>query len=96
MNLPTVGRRAIRARQGSALDRDGDGGYVSIVFKPASLVSLDDFKRQGSEPVDRVAATSRRSGFAEIRIPGERAFGSRERARRADIELYDSPALLQG
>jgi L-2-hydroxycarboxylate dehydrogenase (NAD+) len=81
----------------AAFDPDDDG-YVFIVFKPDLLVPLDDFKRQVGQLVDRIKAIPPAPGFEGIRIPGERAFRSREAARRDGIEIdrlvYDSLAAL--
>jgi len=83
---------------GSALDPDKDDGYLFVVFKPDLLMGLDDFKRQVSELIDRVKATPRQPGVSEIRIPGERALQSRERALREGIEVdrvvYEALAAL--
>jgi LDH2 family malate/lactate/ureidoglycolate dehydrogenase len=85
---------------GSALDPGKDDGYLFIAFKPELLVSLDDFKQQLSELIDRVKATPRQPGIEEIRIPGERAFASRERALRDGLEIdraiYDALGALAG
>jgi LDH2 family malate/lactate/ureidoglycolate dehydrogenase len=90
--------QALGLLAGSPLDPDGDDGYLFIVFKPELLLPLDDFKRRVGELVDRVKSTPRQTGFDEIRIPGERAFRSREQARRDGIEIdrlvYDSLAAL--
>jgi LDH2 family malate/lactate/ureidoglycolate dehydrogenase len=72
---------------GSALDPDKDDGYLFVVFKPDLLVNLDDFKHQISELIDRIKATPRQPVVTEIRIPGERAFRSREQALREGIEI---------
>jgi LDH2 family malate/lactate/ureidoglycolate dehydrogenase len=79
--------QALGVVAGSALDPDKDDGYLFVVFKPDLLVNLDDFKRQVSELIDRIKATPRQPGVSEIRIPGERAFRSRERAFREGIEI---------
>jgi LDH2 family malate/lactate/ureidoglycolate dehydrogenase len=83
---------------GSALDPDKDDGYLFVVFKPDLLIALDDFKQQVSELIDRVKATPRQPGVSEIRIPGERALRSRERALREGIEVdrvvYEALATL--
>jgi L-2-hydroxycarboxylate dehydrogenase (NAD+) len=83
---------------GSALDPDKDDGYLFVVFKPDLLIDLDDFKQQVSELIDRVKATPRQPGVSEIRIPGERALRSRERAQREGIEVdrvvYEALAAL--
>jgi LDH2 family malate/lactate/ureidoglycolate dehydrogenase len=83
---------------GSALDPDKDDGYLFVVFKPDLLADLDDFKQQVAELIERVNATPRQAEVREIRIPGERAFRSRERALREGIEIdrlvYDALAAL--
>jgi LDH2 family malate/lactate/ureidoglycolate dehydrogenase len=90
--------QALGVLAGSALDPDKDDGYLFVVFKPDLLVNLDDFKRQVSELIDRITATPRQPGVSEIRIPGERAFRSRERAFREGIEIdrvvYDALGAL--
>jgi len=83
---------------GSVLDPDKDDGYLFVVFKPDLLADLDDFKQQVAELIERVKATPRQDEVGEIRIPGERAFRSRERASREGIEIdrlvYDALAAL--
>ncbi len=85
---------------GSAMDPDGDDGYLFIVFKPDLLVPLDDFKRDVTVLVDRIKSIPRAPGVDEIRIPGERAFRSRERLLHEGIEVdrvvYDALAALHG
>jgi LDH2 family malate/lactate/ureidoglycolate dehydrogenase len=69
------------------------------VFRPNLLIGLDDFKEQVTELIERIKATPRRPGVAEIRIPGERAFRVREKAMREGIEIdrtvFDALAALQ-
>jgi LDH2 family malate/lactate/ureidoglycolate dehydrogenase len=72
---------------GSALDPDKDDGYLFVVFKPDLLADLDDFTQQLGELIERIQATPRQPEVSEIRIPGERAFRSRERALREGIEI---------
>jgi LDH2 family malate/lactate/ureidoglycolate dehydrogenase len=72
---------------GATLDIEGDNGFLFIVFKPDLLMPLDDFKREAAALIDRVKATPRQDGVAEIRIPSERAFRNRERALRDGIEI---------
>jgi LDH2 family malate/lactate/ureidoglycolate dehydrogenase len=83
---------------GSALDADQDDGYLFVVFKPELLADLDEFKQQLGELTERIKATPRRPEVSEIRIPGERAFRSRERALRKGIEIdravYEALAAL--
>jgi L-2-hydroxycarboxylate dehydrogenase (NAD+) len=72
---------------GWALDPHEDDGYLFVVFKPDLLADLDDFKQQLGELIERIKATPRQPEVSEIRIPGERAFRSRERALREGIEI---------
>ena len=84
---------------GSALDPGKDDGYLFVAFKPDLLVSRDEFKGQLSELVKRIKDIPRQPGIDEIRIPGERAFRSREQAFRDGIEIdraiYDALAALR-
>jgi LDH2 family malate/lactate/ureidoglycolate dehydrogenase len=79
--------QALGVLAGSALDPDKDHGYLFVVLKPDLLIDPDDFKQQLSALIDRIKATPLQPGVHEIRIPGERAFRSRERALREGIEI---------
>jgi LDH2 family malate/lactate/ureidoglycolate dehydrogenase len=72
---------------GSDLDAEGENGYLFVAFRPDLLMPGDDFKRQIPRLVERIKATPRQSGIDEIRIPSERAYRCRERARREGIEI---------
>ena len=91
--------QALGVLAGSALDPDKDDGYFFVVFKPDLLIGLADFKEQVSELIDRIKSTPRQPGVDEIRIPGERAFRSRERALRDGLEIdravFDALTALQ-
>ncbi len=88
--------QALGVLAGSAIDPEGDDGYLFVVFKPELLVPLADFKRELGALIERIKSVPRASGVAEIRIPGERAFKSRERLLREGIEVdrfvYDALA----
>ena len=88
--------QALGVLAGSAMDPEGDDGYLFVVFKPDLLVPLDEFKREVAALVDRIKSVPRAAGVEEIRIPGERAFASRERLLRDGIEVdrlvYDALA----
>jgi len=58
-----------------------DYGHLFVVFSPGLLVPETQFKRDVSELIRLIKATPRRPGVDEIRIPSERAFRERERAR---------------
>jgi LDH2 family malate/lactate/ureidoglycolate dehydrogenase len=92
--------QALGVLAGSAMDPDGDDGYLFVVFKPDLLLPLDDFKREVTALIDRIKNVPRAPGVAEIRIPGERAFRSRERLLREGIEVdravFDALAALHG
>jgi LDH2 family malate/lactate/ureidoglycolate dehydrogenase len=83
---------------GAGPDPDDDDGYLFVVFKPELLGDLDQFKKQLGELIGRIKATPRQPGVSEIRIPGERAFRSREKALREGIEVdrvvYEALATL--
>lgn len=79
--------QALGVLAGSALDPDKHDGYLFIVLKPELLVDPNDFKEQISALIDRIKATPRQPGVDEIRIPGERAFRSREQKLRDGIEI---------
>jgi LDH2 family malate/lactate/ureidoglycolate dehydrogenase len=79
--------QALGVLAGSALDPDGDDGYLFVVLKPDLLIDLNDFKEQLTALIDRIKATPRQLGVDEIRIPGERAFRSREKALHDGIEI---------
>jgi L-2-hydroxycarboxylate dehydrogenase (NAD+) len=78
---------ALGVLAGSALDADKDDGYLFVVMKPDLLIDPDEFKEQLSALIDRIKATPRQPGVSEIRIPGERAFRSRDRALHDGIEI---------
>ncbi|MFZ3236269.1 MAG: Ldh family oxidoreductase [Stellaceae bacterium] len=91
--------QALGVLAGSAMDPEGDDGYLFVVFKPDLLVPLDEFKREVTALVDRIKSVPRAAGVEEIRIPGERAFASRERLLSEGIEVdrlvYDALAAWQ-
>ena len=90
--------QALGVLAGSGMDPDQDDGYLFIVFKPDLLVPLDQFKHELSGLIDRIKSIPRQPGIAEIRIPGERSFHSRQRLLREGIEIdrlvYDALAAL--
>src|SRR5215470_121764 len=91
--------QALGVLAGSALDPGKDDGYLFVALKPDLLVSRDQFKKQLGQLVDRIKNIPRHPGVSEIRIPGERAFRSREHALRDGIEIdraiYDALGALQ-
>ena len=79
--------QALGVLAGSALDVEGDNGFLFIVFRPDLLTPLDEFNREMTALIDRVKAMPRAAGVDEIRIPSERAFRHRERALVDGIEI---------
>ena len=62
-----------------------DWAQLFVVFDPGLLVPEAQFKRDIDELIALIKATPRRPGGDEIRIPSERAFRERERARKEGI-----------
>jgi LDH2 family malate/lactate/ureidoglycolate dehydrogenase len=79
--------QALGILAGSALDPDQDDGYLFVVMRPDLLIDPDEFKDQLTALIDRIKATPHQPGVSEIRIPGERAFRSREQLLRDGIEI---------
>jgi len=79
--------QALGVLAGSAMDVDGDNGYVFVALKPELLRPLEVFKREMTELIERVKATPRQAGVEEIRIPSEQAFRNRARALKDGIEI---------
>ena len=92
--------QALGLMAASALNPEEEDGYLFVVFKPDLLADLQDFKQQLGELIERIKATPRQAEVSEIRIPGERAFRSRERGLREGIEVdrlvYEALAALHG
>jgi L-2-hydroxycarboxylate dehydrogenase (NAD+) len=90
--------QALGVLAGSTITPGGEDGYLFVVFKPDLLVPLADFKREVTALIDRIKSVPTAPGVAEIRIPGERAFESRERLLREGIDVdrlvYDALAAL--
>ncbi len=62
-------------------------GYLFIAFKPDVFLPIDDYRREVSARIAAVKATPRQEGVSEIRIPGERAYKTRERLMREGIVI---------
>ena len=66
---------------------ESEYGYLFVAFRPDLLGPADAFERQVTQLIERIKAMPRQPGIDEIRIPSERAFRSRERARREGLEI---------
>ena len=58
--------QALGVLAGSALDIEGDNGFLFIVFRPDLLTPLDEFKREMTALIDRVKATPRADQSANV------------------------------
>jgi LDH2 family malate/lactate/ureidoglycolate dehydrogenase len=72
---------------GAGLVAAGQDGYVFIAFRPDLLVPLDEVKRELSGLIERIKATPRLPGIAEIRIPGENSARSRELLKVEGLDI---------
>ena len=79
--------QALGVLAGSGLNEAKDYGYLVIAMRPDLLLPLADFKRDLSELLARIKAVPRQEGAAEIRLPSEKSFASRERALREGIHI---------
>jgi LDH2 family malate/lactate/ureidoglycolate dehydrogenase len=79
--------QALGLLAGAGSDHESDYGYLFIAFKPDLIGPADVFNRQVTALIDRIKATPRQPGVSEIRIPGERAFRSRDQLLRDGIEI---------
>lgn len=84
--------KALGILAGSFLNEAKDYGYLILAFQPDLLMPREDFERELREMLDRVKATPRQEGVAEIRIPSERSFRDRRRLAVEGIEI-DAPIL---
>ena len=72
---------------GAGSEHESDDGYLFIAFRPDLVGPADVFNLRVTELIERIKATPRQPGIDEIRIPSERAFRSRERARREGLDI---------
>jgi LDH2 family malate/lactate/ureidoglycolate dehydrogenase len=79
--------QALGVLAGSALDPEGENGYLFVVFRPDLLMPADEVAAELASLAERVKATPRQEGVAEIRLPSERAFRERARRLEAGIEI---------
>ena len=77
---------ALGVAAGSGDDPD-HAGYLVMAIEPGLLVPLDDYRQEVAAMIERIKATPRRPGVAEIRIPSERAFRERARNLREGIVI---------
>lgn len=66
---------------------DAVSSYMFIAFKPDLFLPLEDYRCEVTRRIDMIKATPRQAGVAEIRIPGERGYRTRDRLTREGIEI---------
>jgi LDH2 family malate/lactate/ureidoglycolate dehydrogenase len=79
--------QALGLLAGLGANGESDYGYLFIAFKPELLGPAEAFEREVTQLIERIKAIPRQLGIHEIRIPSERAFRSRERARNEGLEI---------
>jgi len=84
--------QALGVLAGSGSDAESDYGYLFIAFRPDLLGPVERFQHRVAHLIEKVKATPRQNNVAEIRIPSERAFRSRERLLREGLEI-DRPVF---
>ncbi|MBI4191503.1 MAG: Ldh family oxidoreductase [Betaproteobacteria bacterium] len=79
--------QALGLLAGASLPRGRVQDYAQlfVVFSPGLLIPEDQFKHDINELIKLIKATPLRPGVDEIRIPSERAFRERERARKEGL-----------
>jgi LDH2 family malate/lactate/ureidoglycolate dehydrogenase len=84
--------QALGVLAGASTDRESDYGYLFIAFRPDLLGPPEVFQQRVTQLIEKVKATPRQNNVAEIRIPSERAFRTRERLLRQGLEI-DRPVF---
>lgn len=88
--------QALGILAGSGDDAD-KSGYLIMAVKPDLMLPLAEYRRNLQLSLQRVKATPRQNGVAEIRIPSERSHRERERNRIEGIVVDRAiVAALQG
>ena len=72
---------------GAAHDAQRIYGYVFITLSPELLGPADEFRREMSAMLADVKAAKKQPGVADIRLPSEHSFATRERLRREGFEI---------
>ncbi len=81
-----------RANDSAATDGEANSVFIQI-FDPAAFGSLDDFKQQANKIKSMCENSSTRPGDAPVRVPGKRAWQSRQDQLDNGLELY--PTILE-
>ena len=66
---------------------DAVSSYMFIAFKPDLFLPLEDYRREVTRRIEVIKATPPQAGVAEIRIPGERSYRTRDRLTHEGIEI---------
>jgi LDH2 family malate/lactate/ureidoglycolate dehydrogenase len=81
-----VAMQALGILAGSGDDPDS-AGYLILAIKPDLMMPLAEYRRGLSASLARLKATPRQPGVNEIRLPSERSFAERKRARVKGIVI---------
>jgi LDH2 family malate/lactate/ureidoglycolate dehydrogenase len=94
--------QALGLLAGAAMPRGKviDYGFLFIVFEPGLLMPREQFLKDVEQLIETLKGSRKRPGVEEILIPSERAFRTREVARRegiaVDRKVYDALRRLAG
>lgn len=86
----TIQALGLLAGAAMARGRVRDYAFLFIVFDPGLLVPREQFLREAETLIDEIKNSPKQPGVEEILIPSERAFRTRDVARREGI-LVDRP-----
>jgi LDH2 family malate/lactate/ureidoglycolate dehydrogenase len=82
----------------TGIEQPDDSGYLQITFDPELLVPAAQYKQVVAALIDSVRSAPHLPGIDEVRVPSERAFAQREKARLTGIaldrRLYDRITAL--
>lgn len=89
---PLVGARVGKALMGSLTGEPGGPvgkGHLFLAINPACFGDPAAFRRSASEYIDEIKQSRKAPGVTDIRIPGERAFATREASLRDGVSIYE-------
>ena len=81
-----------RANDTAATDCEANSVYIQMI-DPKAFGSIEDFKRQAEKIKSMCENSATRPGDEPVRVPGKRAWQSRENQLANGVELY--PAIMQ-
>jgi LDH2 family malate/lactate/ureidoglycolate dehydrogenase len=78
---------ALGALTAAARPAGSVSGYLFVAFQPDLFLSAEEYRREVSRRIDTVKSVPCQESVSDIRIPGERAYRTRERLLREGIEI---------